>query len=284
MFVRQGEGKEVPVEAALQCVLVAKIDRVAQQSAKNTEHFPDMRLNHYDELFAKLHLLRPSVQQVLADNSSFNLPDSLSTQSERQNVLLNALDDGVVRLRVAGKPVAKISFIGQSDGVTQESIIPLDARVELTAKGAALWEKAAFLAWEYFVNEGEPHVVRNCVWICFEAKNRTWLECVHQTLKRYGFFRENETRIVVQHSWRPVYWKCFDVGYSLRINTGHQSETNVGKLFLQGIAVADSRLSETFSVLANIWDARWVNRMTLNRDNQDKKRRSSQRSKRPGPH
>jgi hypothetical protein len=273
MFVRQGEGKEVPVEVALRCVHAARIDRAAYQSAKNTEHFTEMRLNQYDELFGKLYRLRPSVQQVLSDNSSllFNLPDSLSNQSERQDALLNALNDGVVRLCVGGKPVAKTDDTIRLNRVARQRNLPQRARVELTAQGASLWEKGAFPAWEYFVDEGEPRVLRNYVWICFEAKSRTWLECVHQTLKRFGFFRKNEARILVLHNWHPVYWKSFDVGYSLRINTGHQVETSAGKLFLEGIAAADNRLSETFSVLANIWDAQWVNQMTLRQLKQNPK-------------
>jgi hypothetical protein len=213
-----------------------------------------------DRLLAKLYRLRATVQQILSDEAGmlFNLPNGREDPVTEEKALLNALRRGIVRLRrengttLLPSEVDRILAAGFSNTASGTLL------VELTAKGGAIWERKAGPMWDYFVDEADPQVIRGVVWIYFEAKSRAWLTCVDQTLKRFGFFATNEKRLRVRDNWRPVYWKRFNAGYALGVNTGHHAESERGMRFLKGIAVADERLDDTFSVLAGVWDSKWI--------------------------
>jgi len=210
-------------------------------------------------LLSKLYRLRATVGQILSDDASmiFNLPGEAGDRSAREAALLRAVKSEIVRLRLKrDRPPNKVEFPRRVR--IDSSSLPENAEVELTAKGGALWEKKARPAWDFFVDEAEPRVVRDEVWIFFEAKSRPWLTCVDQTFKRFGFFGKTENKIIALRGWHPVYWKRFSSGYSLAINTGHHVQSELGERFLQGLSAADERLSTTLSVFSGIWDARWV--------------------------
>jgi hypothetical protein len=216
-------------------------------------------VNPTDTLLYKLYRLRATVQQVLSDDAAmlFNLPVDGASQSARELALLKALKAGIVGLRTEQQQ--QLSR-GQLDRLlnSPSTFLPTNLEVELTSKGGRLWEMRARPLWDLFIDEGEPRIVDSEVWIFFEGRSRTWLASVDQTLKRFGFFTSSKRRVTVRRGWRPVYWKQFNLGYSLGINTGHNASSDLGVRFLQGIAVADQRLSNTFSVLSGIWDAKWV--------------------------
>jgi hypothetical protein len=216
-------------------------------------------MDDIDILLGKLYQLRATVAQVLSDDAAvlFNVPDRAANRKERERTLFKALKRGLVRLSSDG---SRSSNDAKQTDLTASEISELSPtyRVELTSKGAGLWQKKAAPMWDYFIDEAEPRNVRGHVWICFEAKSRPWLTHVDQTLKALGFFRANERRIVVLHDWYALYWKKFRLGYSLGIDTGYMTESEQGARFLQGLPVGDSRLGDAFSVLSAIWDAKWI--------------------------
>lgn len=216
-------------------------------------------MDDIDILLGKLFQLRATVAQVLSDDAAvlFNIPDRAANRKERERTLVKALKRRIVRLRSEG---SRSGGEVKETELTASAISELSAnlRVELTPKGAALWQKKAAPLWDYFIDEADPRSVRGHVWIFFEAKSRSWLINVDRTLKALGFFSTNERRIVVLHDWYALYWKKFRLGYSLGIDTGYPTESEQGRRFLQGISVGDGRLGDTFSVLSTIWDAKWV--------------------------
>lgn len=213
-----------------------------------------------DILLGKLYRLRATVAQVISDDAAelFNVPDRASSRRERERTLLKALKLGIVRLRAEGAGNSEKE--AKDTGLASSEIPDLspNLRVELTSKGAKLWEKKAAPSWDYFVDEADPRNVRGNVWIFLEAKSRPWLTHIDQTLKALGFFAANERRITVLHEWQALYWKKFRLGYSLGIDTGFTAESERGARFLQGLTVGDGRLGDTFSVLSAIWDAKWM--------------------------
>jgi hypothetical protein len=216
-------------------------------------------MDDIDILLAKLYQLRATVAQVLSDDAAvlFNVPDRAASRKERERTLLKALKRGIVRLRPDGTP----SWNGAKQTVptaSEISELSPNLRVELTAKGAGLWQKKAAPLWDYFIDEADPRNVHGHVWIFLEARSRPWLTHVDQTLRALGFFRANERRIVVLRDWYALYWKKFRIGYSLGINTGYVTESEHGARFLKGLSVGDGRLGDAFSVLSAIWDAKWV--------------------------
>src|SRR5260221_5983235 len=173
-------------------------------------------MDQIDILLSKLYRLRATVQQILSDDASmiFNLPGNAGDRSAREAALLRALKAGIVRLRPEHHRSPNRAELHRIVKSYSPNHPPATIEVELTAKGGTLWEKKAGPAWDFFVHEGEPQVVRGEVWIFFEAHSRIWLACVDQTLKRFGFFRTNERRISVRRGWHPLYWKRFSLGYS----------------------------------------------------------------------
>jgi len=174
-----------------------------------------------------------------------------------EGALTKALKRGLVQLRRNdGAPLERrLSQQSQRVGV---SIVPDDVVVELTTKGGAVWERKARPLWDYFVDEGEPQAVRGTAWIFLEAHNRAWLEAVNETLTSLGFFRSGERHLTRHRNWHPLYWKQLRWGYSLGINTGVPIDSERGQRFFQGLAAADERLSDSFAVLAAVWDAGWL--------------------------
>jgi hypothetical protein len=217
-------------------------------------------MNGIDTLLAMLYRLRAPLEQVLSDDASiiFNFPNRVANRSEREEVLLTALRSGLVRVRSDDKITLREDDVRQFITSRFSNLLPGKAEVELTGKGGALWEKKASPLWEYFVDETAARTLRGHVWIFFEARSRDWLVCVDQTLRRYGFFPGSDRRITARPNWHPVYWKTFSRGYSLGIDTGERSDSELGTRFTQGIAAANERLANTFSVLAAIWDAEWI--------------------------
>jgi hypothetical protein len=218
-------------------------------------------MENVDFLFAKLYRFRVALRHLLASNASarFNLPARKNESLTLEKELVLGLKRGLVGLRFPDN--RKLNKAGLNQIITSGRLFDSslgDTEVELTARGGAAWEKRASPAWDFFVDEVEPRTIRGDVWIFFEAKRRDWLVHVDQTLTRSGFFAGNERRLAALRSWRPLYWKRFDLGYSLGINTGHLGESELGKQFFEGFAIADQRLATTFSVLAGIWDAEWV--------------------------
>lgn len=217
-------------------------------------------MDDMDVILAKLYRLRATLKQVLSEDEAaiFNLPASTRNKVARETILLKAFRQGLVRLRSENGREMNKPELDQLVATALSSHSIDKVEVKLTKLGGTLWEKRASPMWDYFLDEGAPRVLRGDVWIFFEAKSQTWLRCVDQTFKRFGFFRTNQRRIVPKRLWQPVYWKQFRLGYLLGINTGHRADSPLGERFLQGIATADGRLADTFSVLAGIWDARWV--------------------------
>ncbi len=217
-------------------------------------------MENIDFLFATLYRLRPALRHLLVGDVSarFNLPPRRDGSVDLGNELVIGLKHELVGLRFPhGRKLNKrgLDEIISSGRLFDSSLA--DARVELTAEGGAVWERRARPEWNFFVDEAQPRTIRGSVWVLFEAKRRDWLMHVDQTLKSSGFFLRNERRLVTLRSWHPLYWKRFNKGYSLGINTGHSSDSELGKQFFSGLAIADGRLATTFSVLAGIWDAKW---------------------------
>jgi hypothetical protein len=213
-----------------------------------------------DILLGKLYRLRATVAQVISDDAAvlFNVPDRAASRKERERTLLKALKLGIVRLRADGVGHSQKEAKDADPASLEVSDLSPNLRVELTSKGAKLWEKKAAPSWDYFIDEADPRPVRGNVWIFLEAKSRPWLTHVDETLKALGFFAENERRITVLHDWQALYWKKLSLGYSLGIDTGFAAESERGARFLQGLTVGDGRLGDTISVLSAIWDAKWI--------------------------
>ena len=217
-------------------------------------------MENIDFLFTTLYRLRPALRNLLVGDVSarFNLPPRGTGSLTLKDELVVGLRSGLVGLRLPNS--RKLSKRGLEEIIDSGRLLDdslADTRVELTAKGGAVWEKRARPEWNFFLDEAEPRTVRGHVWVSLEAKSRDWLTHVDQTLTSSGFFLGNERRLITLRSWHPLYWKRFNKGYSLGINTGHPSDSALGKQFFSGLAVADRRLSTTFSVLAGIWDAKW---------------------------
>jgi hypothetical protein len=213
-------------------------------------------VNNTDLLLGQLYKLRPTLAQLLSENSAdiFNQPGRVPTTNDTKRTIQKALERGIVRVDSGGRPIRKV---GQAlDLASQE--LSANLRLELTPKGGALWERKAAPRWDYFLDEGEPRSARGNVWIFLTGTSRTWLQVIDDTLKALSFFRRTGRRFVVLHDWYPVYWKRFRVGYSLGIDTGHAVETQLGTRFMQGLAAGDERLASVFSVYSSIWDAKWV--------------------------
>jgi hypothetical protein len=219
-----------------------------------------------DQLFFRLYRLRATVQQLLSDDAAalFNDPGRKDSAS-MEKTLVSGLANGLVRLRGRdNEPLSQDDVAGVLNrGFTNSPFT--DTYVELTRKGGALWEKRAAPMWKYFVDEGEPLVLRGTVWISFEARSSTWLSAVEQTLSRSGFLKSNRRKTITLRPWLPVYWRKFSLGYCLKIDTKHHRDSELGQRFLQGIGAADERSATTFSTLAGIWDAKWVSNLNSRR-------------------
>lgn len=212
-------------------------------------------------LLAKLYRLRASVGDVLSPRAAeiFNLPVQVRASLLQERALRIASARKLVEFRDGSGKVAARSVLREAmrSGVSLDQSLN-DLTVGLTPRGGKLWERAASPAWSMFVDEGEPKILRKEIWITFEARNLNWLRLLDSSLSRFGFFRGARRRFVKIKSWRPVYWKSFEFGYSLHIDTGLKIDTDSGNQYLRGIAAVDDRLGSFFSVFSGVWDSKWI--------------------------
>jgi len=207
---------------------------------------------------AKLYREPAKLAHVLSENASarFNLPIAEDQESKRKDTLV-ALRRGWIDVwppRESGRDAIESEL---AQGRVSGQMIA-DMEIGLTPRGGAAWERIAMPAWKFFFAEADPSIIKSRVWIAFEAIDRDWLLNVDQTFRRFGFFIENDRRLVRQRKWRPLYWKRPTTGYSLRIDTGSNEYDEMGKKFLRGLTFANEDLDRAVSLFSTMWDAHWV--------------------------